>query len=51
MARGMKEAEDDQHLMKKILENGIYSSIRSNLHEGHEDKIKQLFAAGYQAGN
>ena len=47
MVRGMREAEDDHNLMKEIVENGIYSSIRSNLSEGHEDKITQLFAAGY----
>ena len=51
MVRGLKEAEDDHNLMKEIVENGIYSSIRGNLPEGHEDKMKQLFAAGYQPGN
>ena len=51
MVRGMREAEDDHIMMKEIVENGIYSSISCNLPEGHEDKIEQLFALGYQPDN
>ena len=39
MVDGMKRAETDRELVKNIVEEGIFCSIRENLQEVHEAKM------------
>merc|ERR1711936_375584 len=41
MARQMNRAVEDKKVMEDVVEHGVYQSIRHQLSEGHEERVKQ----------